>query len=29
MNTIERQEIYGTDLDNPKPNQELTDRCGH
>jgi hypothetical protein len=25
MNTIERQEIHGTDLDNPKPNQTELD----
>jgi hypothetical protein len=29
MNTTEKQEIHGTDLDNPKSNQELTDRAGH
>jgi hypothetical protein len=29
MNTIERQEIHGTDLHNTKSNQEFTDRAGH
>jgi len=29
MNTIERHEIHGTDLDNPKSNQDLTDKAGH